>query len=339
MKYLTIGIMLSFIVPTISEAWISAPIIISGGGTSTVKSDGTDVRYGSGTVELPIYIDSWTNYGTSNTWIKINISAGNTPGIYMYYNNPNAVDVSSGTLVFDFFDDFNGASVNTSKWTIDNATGVSVTNGYLRMTNALGIVKSIQTFNPNSILEVKYRNIGSADGNGMIPIGLWVATNNAIGLLGYTSGSSDISYVYNDTFVDITDWGHSASYFLLQEVIKASTVDFYAYETTRGSNIWNYINVSKTVTNLPIRLGQRYDNAGGNSNIWDEQWDWVLVRKYTANTITISYGAEETNPGTIYPQWSLRRSVTITNSGSAITDYQMLVPIRVGAIGGQGIKD
>lgn len=63
-------------------------------------------------------------------------------------------------------------------------------------------------------------------------------------------------------------------------------------------------------------------------------------RKYQGTaTITVSYGVEQTNPGIIYTQLNKMRTVTINNSGSALTDFQVEVPVRIGVMGGQEIKD
>ncbi|MFZ5988624.1 MAG: LamG domain-containing protein [Bacillota bacterium] len=65
-------------------------------------------------------------------------------------------------------------------------------------------------------------------------------------------------------------------------------------------------------------------------------------RKYAGDgiTITVNYGAEQNNPGTIYPELSKMRTVTINNSGSVnLTNFQIEIPVRIGSIGGQEVKD
>ena len=54
----------------------------------------------------------------------------------MYYGNPSATDESNGDAVFEFFDDFEGTSLDTSKWDeIDpqNCLTPRVENDYLHM--------------------------------------------------------------------------------------------------------------------------------------------------------------------------------------------------------------
>jgi Domain of unknown function (DUF2341). len=56
----------------------------------------------------------------------------------MYYGNPDAVSKSNGSVVFDFFDDFEGPSLNTSKWVvIENLYGFQ--NGAIYFTPNSGV--------------------------------------------------------------------------------------------------------------------------------------------------------------------------------------------------------
>jgi len=69
---------------------------------------------------LNFWIENCSVVGQNMTaWVKIdkNITTSiNT--IYLYYGNPSASPYSDGNATFEFFDDFNGASVDTSKWTV-----------------------------------------------------------------------------------------------------------------------------------------------------------------------------------------------------------------------------
>ena len=106
---------------------------------SKAKKDGSDIRFvdDKGN-ELPYWIEEWdyTNK-TSLIWVKVpEIPANGEIRIYMYYGNPDAVSKSNGNAVFDFFDDFEGTSLDKGKWTIESHTsnwGYSVENGYLKL--------------------------------------------------------------------------------------------------------------------------------------------------------------------------------------------------------------
>jgi len=62
--------------------------------------------------------------------------------------------------------------------------------------------------------------------------------------------------------------------------------------------------------------------------------------KFVNSNLQVSYGAEENNPGTIYPGYSLRRPITIHNSGTTtLTNFQVKIPIRTQVIGYNIISD
>jgi parallel beta-helix repeat protein len=85
------------------------------------KTDFSDIRFidANQSTLLPYWIEK---VGTTNgdhyarIWVKIN---GNNL-IYMYYGNPNAIDKSSGTDTFQYFDDW--TKDNTDEWVYGNPT-------------------------------------------------------------------------------------------------------------------------------------------------------------------------------------------------------------------------
>lgn len=99
-----------------------------------MRSDCGDlrVRDTDGTTDLPYWIEINT-CNTSNTrvWTKVASIPNGTKTIWTYYGNPGAVFASNGTSVFDFFDDFPGTTLNTSKWSIGIGSGgwYSINNG------------------------------------------------------------------------------------------------------------------------------------------------------------------------------------------------------------------
>ena len=90
-----------------------------------MRSDGGDIRFtdSDGTTLLSYWIESGINTASTKVWVKVpSIPASSTKTIYLYYGNPNAVSASNGDATFDFFDDFNDGTVDTSKWDVGTAT-------------------------------------------------------------------------------------------------------------------------------------------------------------------------------------------------------------------------
>ena len=97
--------------------------------TATLISEGkmnedcSDVRFtyenSTGEYEIPYWIESGCNSANTIIWIKVpEIPANGETTIYMYYGNPSATSESNGDAVFEFFDDFEGTSLDTNKWAI-----------------------------------------------------------------------------------------------------------------------------------------------------------------------------------------------------------------------------
>ena len=110
--------------------------------------------------------------GVQAIWIKINISAGSnitltyndtlvSTVIYIKTSNTNCA--VSGGNVFDFYDDFNEASINTSKWTIHTTSSyaqVYTSNGLLVLkltggANEIAEIISKTQFNPGIVIETR----------------------------------------------------------------------------------------------------------------------------------------------------------------------------------------
>lgn len=96
-----------------------------------MQPDGDDIRFTDEDEITPISFWIENGIATSNTtiWVKVpNITAYSTKEIFMYFGNSSATGVSSGDNTFLLFDNFEGSTLNTTKWTATSwATGGSVT--------------------------------------------------------------------------------------------------------------------------------------------------------------------------------------------------------------------
>ncbi|MEM0243431.1 MAG: DUF2341 domain-containing protein [Candidatus Aenigmatarchaeota archaeon] len=272
---------------------------ISSGGK--MRSDCGDIRFtdSDGTTLLNYWIESGCNTNNTRIWIKVpNIPANSNKIIYLYYGNPSATSMSNGDLVFEFFDDFDGTSLNTSKWIITNATGWSVVNGELKGTNTMGRLTSVATFSNGIILEIKSRYI-SLPANGYQVGGFFISTSNAFGYLNHPS----TDYYRNDSsWVQLGSTPPSATYLLTRITVKSSnTVDLLVTNYNTGAIYHNITNIQNSVSAEPIVLGRRYDDAN-TGQAYEAYWDWIRVRKYTSPKPIISLGNEEIPAATLGPE-------------------------------------
>ena len=127
------------------------------------SNNGRDIRFTNSTDDL---LSHWIEYWNSSSqeatiWIKVPFLENNTnTTIYMYYGNPSAESVSNGSAVFEFFDDFEGTSLDTDKWDTYTKNGtISVENSMLHLhiedgnSHSARII-SKQNFTLHHILEV-----------------------------------------------------------------------------------------------------------------------------------------------------------------------------------------
>ncbi|MCK4458675.1 MAG: DUF2341 domain-containing protein, partial [Methanosarcinales archaeon] len=98
------------------------------------QPDGDDIRFTDADGrELNCWIEEF-DAGSEHAkiWVEVPLIPANGEAmITLRYGNPSAGGASDGEAVFDFFDDFDGASLDADKWTALSGTTVKVADGYL----------------------------------------------------------------------------------------------------------------------------------------------------------------------------------------------------------------
>ena len=165
LAFLFAAILLASIVPTASADgwnWRRAINITNSGNTLTdyqvlvtlntsnfeyskANDDGSDLRFTNyaNSTAYHYWIETWNTAGDSRIWVKVPSvpvwdGTGEAPSanrMYMWYNNSAASSESNGTNIFEFFDDFEGTSLD-GKWTVDGAIFYSVSDSILTVTDA-----------------------------------------------------------------------------------------------------------------------------------------------------------------------------------------------------------
>jgi len=120
--------------------------------------------------KLNFYVEEWdtTNYN-ARIWFKIpSIPANSTKAIYLKANLNRTESLSNPEQVFDFFDDFEGDSLDLNKWIVDSTAGtysVTVGNSILELNANAGSVRitSIASFNYPVIVECLVADMNTYD--------------------------------------------------------------------------------------------------------------------------------------------------------------------------------
>ncbi|MCK4883621.1 MAG: DUF2341 domain-containing protein, partial [Candidatus Diapherotrites archaeon] len=92
-------------------------------------TDGTESLLG----EIEVQIPHWQE-NDNKVWVKIpSVPASGSVDINMYYGNASVESSGDSDLVFDFYDGFDGVSIDTSKWGGDGLPYASVSNGVVTL--------------------------------------------------------------------------------------------------------------------------------------------------------------------------------------------------------------
>lgn len=298
--------------------------------------------------EIPYWIESGVNSENTTIWIKVpQITASGTETIYMYYGNPTASSASNGDDTFLFFDDFSGATLNTTKWDnlCDGSGTATIVDSKLRLDSPSGNynhgqVRTKMSFTGDICLEHKWWLI------------TWpvcpntVDNNNAYTLVGNFTGD----------FVSIGRWRNhhcnptlnhydrigtnmyiNGSWQTGEYVEFGTPYDTVNYPSGRfkisrhGTNILTYYN--DTV------LGNWTNGFLDDSQVWFDvygsflfppttvDYDDVFVRKYTLPEPTYLTESEETFTDFSVP-WNLETYHVTTVSNSTIAGFNFNQPSK-----------
>ncbi len=280
-----------------------------------MNSDFSDVRFTNASqTPLNFWMETSAASASSTMWVQVDsIATSASATIYMYYGNSSAT-ISSSSIgnTFVFGDDFSSSTIDTSKWTLTNSTGLSVVAGELKATSTTGRLTSVPTFSSGNVLEIKTRYVTPA-ANGYMVGGFFTSTTDSIGYL-QGSGGTDFIRV-NSIFTNVGASPGTAKNILSTYTVKssslvdASQVNYEATSTVYHTNSNN----SKVVSGMPIALGERYDNAN-TGQAYEGYWDWIRVRKYASVDPSASFGSSEDAPFFIfYNNASVSSSTTIAS--------------------------
>lgn len=255
----------------------------TGGDFKFVKADGTNV---------PFYIERVTGTTPSRVaviWLALP-NGTSADVVFLITGNTSTIpNQSSGTTVFpDFFDSFPGTTLDTSKWTAVNSTGLTVGGGSMRHINNSAQLRSNATFSAEAILEILWNGI-MKNVNGHIVGGFGNAASLASNAIGYLWHAGFQDFIRNDS----TWIGQGATIAANLEVLMRMTL------TTSG--VFNFVGVrhenydtdallyNRTFLNVVsaenIFIGNRFD-GGFDGQALDMLWRWVRIRQQgTAPTI------------------------------------------------------
>ncbi len=243
----------------------------------------SDLRFiDNETNELNYWLENATNCNSSSTivWVETNLTADINNTLYMYYGNTNALEVTNGSNVFLFFDDFEGSSLDASKWSSSGTVTVSDSIVTVDRTGSDSKFWNPTTFSLSKpfIVETLYQNPSSnrnrlyltTSANGGSPVG------HDYGIFGQIYWNAFTGITLNNDQWYLVKWTDTASDHLWQIF------------TTSGTQISSYAKGS-TVSSTNFLSFQGTENSAS-----DFKLDWVRIRKYASTEPTQQvFGSEE----------------------------------------------
>jgi Domain of unknown function (DUF2341)/Bacterial Ig domain len=267
------------------------------------------------TTSYKYWIESGCNTTATRIWVNVPSISNGTSTIFTYYGNISAVSGTNGNATFEFFDDFIGSSVDTSKWTVDGAGGLSVSSSEAVMVQAGGKIRSVKTLSQPFIIETKLRSLIGTTGQGFSAIGTWASTSSGYGLQAYGTPGGSMYRFNNGAWGAITSYTVDANPRIYRMTAANAAVNLSILPLNRSTVEWTY-SEAYAVSSQQIRVGQRYDN-GGTTEAQDERWDWVLVRKYASPEPAASFGTEQ-QPDTTAPSVQIQSPTSQTYNTSTV---------------------
>ena len=260
-----------------------------------MNADCSDIRIvdSDDSTKLPYWIaDGTCNSSSTEIWTKLDLTASSTKTIYVYYGNSGATSESNGDNVFNFFDDFEGTSLDASKWNTDVSDGeITMSDGTVKLhgltSSAQVKMYSAQTFGNTLVFEDKAK---SAQASNVLSVFDDLSSPSNYGGYGHNENvNSDYYFVYSN---DGSGEARQTSSFALDssgfhtfriDRLSDDTLKFYfdgEYDLTADK---------KPAGNLVIYL-RLFDSTN------TLEIDWIRVRKYASTEPTTDVGNEETKP-------------------------------------------
>lgn len=299
-----------------NSGYINGETVIFTNGTT--RPDFYDINL-TDTIDTPLPFWLENNTCTAigcSLWVRTpTIAIDNTSGLKIGYGySSQSVSTMDGLNTFSLWDDFNGASINATKW--GNSGTSTQSNGRVIATGNGGYIVSLSQYGYNHTL-MSYGNLSVA--STYLGIHEWVSvlsgvSSNNNGILSNYPSSGSKTYTYNTIDAGVSN---TASEF----VGVSSTNVYHRYESQRNATATSYKVDNSNWIIQTTRLISGNANVSvyslSASNYCDAYW--VAVRKSLLVEPTTSLFSTTSGGGPVAPIASFTCTPTSTTLGTPIS--------------------
>ncbi len=282
---------------------VNTSALISNGKMS---SSGDDIRF-TDTINcksIPYWIESGINTSSTIIWIKLPLlKASSSTVIRMLYGNSSASAASNGDSIFILFDDFNGSTLNSSKWNTygSSNSGYSISGGLISVT--AGTISTNTVGTRVFVSKSSYTSPIVAEGLIASTTGYYTS----LGLLnsgsweGYSLSYGDNTANTNEGMhigIDYSDDADYASNFQTTETNPGTLKGIWQVSwPTSNTQIGTWPGGSSNANLTGITMGSSVQLTFGNifTTIGTSSYDWVRARAYAPSEPTFQVGNEKLN--------------------------------------------
>ena len=274
-------------------------------------------------------------------WTKENLEPGAVRTLVVKWGETDGMAdgrTEDGSEIFPFFEDFNGAALDTAKWTVmKNGQYIRVADGWLTMTNnGWRIYSKAKLGNPNVAADAKLK-VAAYSGDGFVSLGFTGETsdsaNDCLAIMDQSclhvrndnlwmvwNGSSGGTHMYMSPRIgsDTEEKVHTIV------VTNASYAGIRGRRTATGEETFRVDNITNTVSGEYLSIGSRYGESYNQAET--VRWDWIRVRPYHAEL-------GEPTVGEFVPRVGIRGTVTGPEAGVGAAD----VVVRVLTLNTNGV--
>mgnify|MGYP000029314597 CR=1 FL=1 len=258
------------------------------------KDDGSDIRFHDGNNFLSYWIEKWDSANQeAKIWVKVpSIPASSSTSFYMYYGNSNVTSASNGKDTFEFFDDFDGTSLDTEKWG-GNISDFSVSDSIIKCSNSAQWIYTLTAQVTDGEVVSKTKIDSGARGS------IWGRTNQASTYIVTSVTGYSMNYRYpngdvrarkwndGEYVLDLTSYSHDTDWHIAKLKFNGSNITF-EYEKEDGTNVYSYTTTDTDFSSGYIGLATDAIDSGS------VYWDYIFIKKYTDPEPSVSIGSEET---------------------------------------------